>query len=188
MGAMTWNNIVTGFSNFVANLLGFDNVTSGLKQAKNDIIKASEKLNEFSGITPLDDSVAQNIQNVCNSLASVGDAIGALRRIRDDQNWDSMIGDFVSGIFCEGVDIQTAMENVKQDIIDASVALAGFTGITEIPDDISGKIQKVGSTLTTINDTVTTIKEMVGSGFDSWVEGLFGGYDVAGGLEKIKTD
>lgn len=188
MGSLTWNNIVTGFSNFVANLLGFDSVTAGLEQAKNDIISASEKLNEFSGITPLDSGVAQNIQNVCNSLASVGDAMSALRSIRDGQNWDDMIGGFISGIFGEGVDIQTALENVKQDIIDASVALAGFTGISEIPDDVSTKIQKVGSTLTTVNDTVTTIKEMVGSGFDSWVEGLFGGYDVAGGLEQIKND
>lgn len=188
MGSLTWNNIVTGFSNFVANLLGFDSVTDGLEQAKNDIIRASEKLNEFSGITPLDSGVAQNIQNVCNSLASVGDAMSALRSIRDGQNWDDLIGGFISGIFGEGVDIQTALNNVKQDIIDASVALAGFTGISEIPDDVSTKIQKVGSTLTTVNDTVTTIKEMVGSGFDSWVEGLFGGYDVAGGLEKIKTD
>lgn len=188
MGSLTWNNIVTGFSNFVANLLGFGSVTDGLEQAKNDIIKASEKLNEFSGITPLEDSVATNIQNVCNSLASVGDAMNALRSIRDSQNWDSMIGDFVSGIFGEGVDIQTALMNVKDDIIKASQALAQFTGISEIPDDISSKIQKVGSTLTTVNETVTTIKEMVGSGFDNWVEGLFGGYDVAGGLEKIKTD
>ena len=188
MGSLTWNNIVTGFSNFVANLLGFSSVTDGLEQAKNDIIAASQKLNEFSSITPLDDSVAQNIQNVCNSLASIGDAMSALRSIRDSQNWDELIGNFISGIFGEGVDIQTALMNVKDDIIKASQALAQFEGISEIPEDISGKIQKVGSTLTTVNDTITTIKEMVGSGFDNWVEGLFGGYDVAGGLEQIKND
>lgn len=188
MGSLTWNNIVIGFSNFVANLLGFSSVTDGLEQAKNDIIAASQKLNEFSSITPLDDSVAQNIQNVCNSLASIGDAMSALRSIRDSQNWDELIGNFISGIFGEGVDIQTALMNVKDDIIKASQALAQFEGISEIPEDISGKIQKVGSTLTTVNDTITTIKEMVGSGFDNWVEGLFGGYDVAGGLEQIKND
>ena len=188
MGALTWSNIVTGFSNFVADILGFSSVTDGLEQAKNDIIEASTKLNEFSGITPLDDSVAQNIQNVCNSLASVGDAMSALRSIRDNQNWDDMIGGFISGIFGEGVDIQTALMKVKDDIIQASQALAQFTGISEIPDDVSTKIQKVGSTLTTVNDTVNTTKELVGSGFDNWVNGLFGDYDVAGGLEKIKTD
>ena len=188
MGALTWNNIVTGFSNFIAGALGFGSVTDGLEQAKNDIMEASNKLNEFSGMTPLDSSVAQNIQNVCNSLASVGEAMSALRSIRDGQNWDSMIGDFMAGIFGEGVDIQTALMNVKDDIIKASQALAEFTGISEIPEDVSSKIQKVGSTLTAVNDTVNSIKEVVGSGFDNWVEGLFGGYDVAGGLEKIKND
>ena len=188
MGALTWNNIVTGFSNFIAGALGFGSVTDGLEQAKNDIMEASNKLNEFSGMTALDSSVAQNIQNVCNSLASVGEAMSALRSLRDGQNWDSMIGDFLSGIFGEGVDIQTALMNVKDDIIKASQALAEFTGISEIPEDVSGKIQKVGSTLTAVNDTVNNIKEVVGSGFDNWVEGLFGGYDVAGGLEKIKND
>lgn len=188
MGALTWSNITTGFSNFIAGALGFGSVTDGLEQAKNDIIDASAKLNEFSGMTPLDKGVAENIQNVCDSLASVGDAMSALRSIRDGQNWDEMIGGFIGGIFGEGVDIQTALMNVKDDIIQASQALSQFTGISEIPEDISTKIQKVGSTLKTVNDTVNTIKDMVGSGFDNWVDGLFGGYDVAGGLEKIKTD
>ena len=91
MGSLTWNNIVTGFSNFVADILGFSSVTDGLEQAKNDIIQASQKLNEFSGITPLDEGVATNIQNVCDSLASVGNAMSALRSIRDGENWDDLI-------------------------------------------------------------------------------------------------
>lgn len=188
MGALTWTNIVTGFSDFIAGALNFGSVTEGLEQAKNDIMEASTKLNEFSGMTTLDSGVAQNIQNVCNSLASVGDAMGALRSIRDGQNWDDIFSGLMNGLFGEGVDIQTALENVKQDIIDASVALAEFTGISEIPEGISEKIKKVADTLTSVNDAVNTIKNIVGSGFDNWVEGLFGGYDVAGGLEKIKTD
>lgn len=188
MTALTWSNIITGFSNWIAGALGFGSVTEGLTQAKDDIIKASTIINEFSGITPLDDSVAQNIQNVCNSLASIGDAMSALRSMRDGQNWDDIFSGLMNGLFGEGVDIQTALLNVKDDIIQASQALAQFTGISEIPEDISGKIQKVGSTLKSVNDAVNTIKDVVGSGFDNWVEGLFGGYDVAGGLEKIKTD
>ena len=188
MGALTWTNINTGFSNFIAGAFGFSSVAEGLDQAKNDIMEASHKLQEFSTLTPLDSTVATNIQNVCDSLASVGNAMSALRDIRDSQNWDAMIGDFLSGIFGEGVDIQTALLNVKDDIIQASAALAQFTGISEIPEDVGTKIQKVGSTLTTVNDTITTIKDMVGSGFDNWVDGLFGGYDVAGGLDQIKTD
>lgn len=188
MLALTSTNITTGFSDFVAWALGFGSVTDGLEQAKNDIITASSKLNEFSGITPLDDKVAKNIQNVCDSLASVGNAMSALRSIRDGQNWDDIFSGLMTGLFGEGVDIQTALLNVKDDIIQASQALAQFTGISEIPEDVSSKIQKVGDTLKTVSDAVTNIKNLVGSGFDNWVEGLFGGYDIAGGLEKIKND
>ena len=188
MLALTSTNITTGFSDFVAWALGFGSVTDGLEQAKNDIISASSKLNEFSGITPLDENVAKNIQNVCDSLASVGNAMSALRSIRDGQNWDDIFSGLMTGLFGEGVDIQTALLNVKDDIIQASQALAQFTGISEIPEDVSSKIQKVGDTLKTVSDAVTNIKNLVGSGFDNWVEGLFGGYDIAGGLEKIKND
>ena len=188
MLALTSTNITTGFSDFVAWALGFGSVTDGLEQAKNDIITASSKLNEFSGITPLDENVAKNIQNVCDSLASVGNAMSALRSIRDGQNWDDIFSGLMTGLFGEGVDIQTALLNVKDDIIQASQALAQFTGISEIPEDVSSKIQKVGDTLKTVSDAVTNIKNLVGSGFDNWVEGLFGGYDIAGGLEKIKND
>ncbi|WP_407454407.1 hypothetical protein [Methanobrevibacter sp.] len=188
MMALTSTNITVGFSDFIAWALGFGSVTDGLEKAKNDILAAGAKLNEFSGMTPLDDKVAKNIQNVCDSLASVGNAMEALRSIRDGQNWDNLFGGLMKGLFGEGVDIQTALLAVKEDIIDASQALAEFTGISDIPEDVSSKIQKVGDTLKTVSESVTNIKELVGSGFDNWVEGLFGGYDVAGGLEKIKND
>ena len=189
MGSLTWTNIVTGFSNFVAGALGFGSVTDGLEQAKNDIIAASTKLNEFSGITPLDDSVASNIQNVCDSLASVGDAMGALRSIRDGQNWDDLFGQLMTGLFGEGVDIQTALLNVKDDIIKASQALAQFTGISEIPEDVGTKIKKVSDTLSSVNDAFQTLRSIQGdSSWDSWMEGLFGGTDIASALDKIKTD
>ena len=189
MGSLTWSNIVTGFSNFVADALGFSSVTEGLEQAKNDIIKASSKLNEFSGITPLDEGVAANIQNVCDSLASVGNAMSALRSIRDGQNWDDLIGGFVGGIFGEGVDIQQALLDVKEDIIKASQSLAQFTGISEIPEDVATKITKVSDTLSSVNDAFTTLRGMRDdSNWDDWINGLFGGMDIGAALDKIKTD
>jgi hypothetical protein len=189
MLALTGTNITTGFSDFVAWALGFGSVTDGLEQAKNDIISAASKLNEFSGMTPLDTSVATNIQNVCDSLASVGNAMSALRSIRDGQNWDAVFGELMEGIFGQGVDIQTALTNVKQDIIDASAALAQFTDITDIPDGVADKIKKVSDTLTSVNDAFQTLRGLRDdSNWDEWMNGLFGGIDIASALEKIKTD
>lgn len=184
MGALTWTNIVTGFSNWIAGALGFGSVTDGLEQAKNDIIQASNKLQEFSSLTPLDKSVADNIKNVCDSLASVGDAMDALRSMRDGQNWDT----FVGGIF-KGADIQTTLNDVKDDITKASTALAGFTGLSEIPKDVSGKIKKVADTLKSVSESIETLRKLRDdSNWDSGMGKIFQGSNIAETLESIRKD
>lgn len=189
MGALTWTNITTGFSNWIAGALGFSSVTEGLDQAKNDIIQASQKLQEFSNMPVLDESVANNIQNVCDSLASVGDAMFALRSIRDGQNWDDMIGGLIGGIFGEGVDIQTALTNVKQDIVDASASLAQFTGLTEIPDGIGEKVKKVADTLKSVSEAFELLRGFRDNNiWDDMVSGIFGETDINTVLDKIITD
>lgn len=189
MGALTWTNITTGFSNWIAGALGFSSVTEGLDQAKNDIIQASQKLQEFSNMPVLDESVANNIQNVCDSLASVGDAMSALRSIRDGQNWDDMIGGLIGGIFGEGVNIQTALDNVKQDIVDASVSLSQFDGLTELPDGIGDKIKKVTDALTSVKDAFEILRGFRDDNiWDDMIGGIFGETDINTALDKIMTD
>lgn len=189
MGALTWTNITTGFSNFVAGALGFSSVTDGLEQAKQDIIDASSKLQEFSSMPVLDESVANNIQNVCDSLASVGDAMSALRSIRDGQNWDDMIGGFIGGIFGEGLNIQQALNDVKQDIVDASISLSQFTGLTEIPDGIGEKVKKVADTLKSVSEAFELLRGFRDDNiWDDMIGGLFGETDINSVLDQIIKD
>lgn len=189
MGALTWTNITTGFSNWIAGALGFSSVTEGLDQAKNDIIQASQKLQEFSNMPVLDESVANNIQNVCDSLASVGSAMDALRSIRDGQNWDEMIGGLISGIFGEGVDIKTALNNVKQDIVDASESLAQFSGLTDIPEGIGDKVKKVADTLKSVSEAFELLRGFRDDNiWDDMIGGIFGETDINTALNKIMND
>lgn len=186
MGAMTWTNINTGISNWIAGVLNFSSISDGIGQAKDEIIKASSKLQEFSSLSPLPESVAQNIQNVCNSLKSVGDAIGALRSIRDGQNWDSLLG----GLF-GGVDIQSALTNVKTDIEKAASALSTWT-ISDVPQDIGSKIQNVSNALGSLKSGLDSIKSVAQSydgGFVGWIQGgLFGGTDIQGSIDKAISE
>ncbi len=189
MGALTWTNITTGFSDWIAGALGFSSVTDGLEQAKQDIIDASSKLQEFSSMPVLDESVANNIQNVCDSLASVGDAMSALRSIRDGQNWDDMIGGFIGGIFGEGLNIQQALDAVKQDIIDASTSLAQFTGLTEIPDGIGDKVKKVADTLKSVSEAFELLRGFRDDNvWDDMIGGIFGETDINSVLGQIIED
>ena len=186
MLGLTSVTITTGFSNFIAWAFQFKDIGSALDQAKTAIMDASTKLNEFSGLTPLPDSVAQNIQNVCNSLESVGKAMGALRSIRDGQNWDDILGDFLGGIF-GGVDIGAALESVKTDIYNAATALSSWS-IPPVPEDIGDKIGKVSSALEAISKAFDTLRSMRDNlNWDGMMGDLFGGTDIASALNNIKT-
>lgn len=182
MMALTSTNITTGFSDFVAWALGFGSVTDGLEQAKNDIISASGKLQEFKDLKPLDDATASNIQNVCDSLASVGKAMEALRSVRDGVNWDGFIGNLFGG-----VDIQTALTNVKGDIVKASQALRQFTGLEEVPKDVGTKIKSVSDALTSVSDAFQSLRKLRDdTNWDSFMD--LGGADIATAITNIGND
>lgn len=184
MMALTSTNIITGFSDFVAWALDFGSVTDGLEQAKNDIISASSKLQEFKDLKPLDDTTANNIQNVCDSLASVGKAMEALRSVRDGVNWDGFLGNLFGG-----VDIQTALTNVKQDIVKASQVLKQFTGLEEVPKDVGTKIKSVSDALTSVSDSFQSLRKLRDdTNWDGFVGGLFGGVDIASAITNGGND
>ncbi len=190
MLSLTTVTITTGFSAFIAWAFKFGSISSAMNQAKEEIIKASSALNNLgSGITPLDESKAQNIQNVCNSLASVGDAMSALKSIRDSQNWDDIFGSIMSGLFGEGLNIQEALNKVKTDIVNASIALSQFTNLQEIPEDVGNKIQKVSDALTKVADAFKVLRGFRDDNvWDEMIGGLFGGTDIGSALGKILSD
>ena len=184
MLALTALNITTGFSNFIAWALHFGSVTDGLEQAKHDILQASQKLQEFNSLTPLDETTANNIQNVCKSLASVGEAFEALTSMRDSVNWDNALGNLFGG-----VDIQQALSNVKEDITKASEALANFTNMTQIPEGVGEKIKKVSETLKSVSEAFETLRTLRdNTNWDNMMGGIFKGTDIQGTLQQIVTD
>lgn len=184
MLALTALNITTGFSNFIAWALDFGSVSDGLEQAKNDILQASIKLQEFKSLTPLDEATAKNIQNVCNSLASVGDAFSALTSMRDSVNWDNTLGNIFNG-----VDIQQALLDVREDITKASAALANFTNITNIPKGVGKKLKNVADTLKSVSEAFETLRGLRdNSNWDSMMGGIFKGTDIQGAIQQIVKD
>ena len=191
MLALTGTTITTGFSNFVAWVFGFSSTTDAIRQAKDDLIEASSAINELAtGIEPLPEEDAAKIQNVCDSLASVGDAIGALRSIRDGQNWDDIFGGLMEGLFGEGVDIQQALTNVKGDIQKAATALKGWgQDLDEIPEGVGEKVKTVADTLTSLSESFEALRSLRDSvNWDDFVGGIFGGTDIQGALTSIKTE
>ena len=184
MMALTNTTVATGFSNFVAWVFQFSSTTDAIRQAKDDLIKASTAINELSsGITPISEDKANNIQNVCDSLASVGDAIGALRSVRDGVNWDNLLG----GIF-NGVDIQTALNTVKNDIQKASTALQSWE-LPKIPEGIGDKVKAVADTLSSLSESFEALRSLRDNvNWDNFMGGIFNGVDIQTALTNIKTE
>ena len=186
MLGLTSVTITTGFSDFIAWAFQFGSVTDALEKAKTEIINASTKLNEFSGITPLDQATADKIQNVCDSLASVGNAMEALRSMRDGQNWDNIFGSLMDGIFGKGFNIQQALDAVKGDIISASSALSTWTGLEGVPKDVGTKIKSVADTLTSVSEAFQTLRKLRDdTNWDGFVGGIFGGTDIAVAITNV---
>ena len=129
----------------------------------------------------MDKSVADNIQNVCDSLASVGNAMEALRSMRDGVNWDGFMGSLF-----KGVNIETALNSVKDDIINASSALKGFTGLSDVPKDVGTKIQNVTNALKNVTDAFNSLRSIRDDvNWDGMMGGIFGGSDIASAITNV---
>lgn len=184
MGALTKVTVSTGFSGLVAWVFQFGSITDAMKQAKTEITNAAKEISEFSSLPEIDDAAVQKLKSVSESLVSVSDAMDALRSMRDGANWDS----FVGGIF-KGADIQTTLNSVKEDITKASTALAGVTGLSEIPKGVSTKIKRVADTLKSVSESIETLRKLRDdSNWDSTMGNIFKGSNIIETLESIRQD
>jgi len=189
MLALTSVTVITGFSDFIAWAFNFKDVTSALEDAKDDISNAASQLQTFSDMDSLDESTAKNIQNVCDSLASVGKAMEALRSMRDSQNWDNLFGDLMNGLFGEGLNIKDALDKVKMDIEEASKSFKNWEGLKEVPEGVGTKIKSVSDALTNVSEAFEILRGLRDdNNWDSWMGGLFGGADIATAITNIGTD
>ena len=182
--AMTSTTVTTGWGNFVAWIFNFSSTTDSISQAKEDLIKAAGEINQLQGLPQIDEGVSNKLKSIGDSLKGVSDAIGALRSLRDGQNWDAALGQIFNG-----VDIQTALNNVKTDIVNAANALNGFGNLPEIPQDVGTKLRSIGDSLKGVSDAFKALRSMRDDfNWDNGLGQLFNGTDIQGALNGIKTD
>lgn len=159
-------------------------VTGAIKTARNEITTASKEIAKLKDLEDIDEGATNKLKKISESLESVSKAMDALRSLRDGYNWDG----FVTGIF-GGVDIQTALESVKEDVIKASESLQNFTGVADIPDDVSNNLKKIGDSLKGVAESMDALRSLRdGYNWDGFMQGLFGGMDIPTVLSTAKTD
>lgn len=181
--AMTSTSVTVGWGNFVAWIFNFSNTTDAIGQAKDDLIKAADSINQLKGLPDIDGGVASRLKSIGDSLKGVSDSIGALRSIRDGQNWDG----FVTGLF-GGVDIQTALTQVKSDIVKAADALKNFSNLPDIPQEVGSKLRNIGDSLKGVSDSIKSLRSLRDDmNWDNAIGGLFRGADITSTLNNVKS-
>ena len=159
-------------------------ISQAMAKAREEIVNASKEIAKIKDLPNIEEASVEKLKKIGDSLESVSKAMDSLRSIRDDYNWDN----FIQGIF-GGVDIQTALNNVKQDIIDAGNALKDYTGLPEIPEDVGNKMKKIADTLKSTSEAMESMRSIRdGYNWDSFMQGLFGGLDIPGAINAAKGD
>ena len=182
--AMTSTTVTTGWGNFVAWIFNFSSTTSSISQAKEDLIKAANEINQLQGLPQIDEGVSNKLKSIGDSLKGVSDAISALRSLRDGQNWDAALGQIFNG-----VDIQTALTTVKKDIENAANALNNFGNLPQIPQDVGTKLKSIGDSLKGVSDAFKALRAMRDDfNWDQGLGQLFAGVDIQSALTSIKSD
>ena len=182
--AMTSTSVTVGWGNFVAWVFNFGSSVDAIAQAKNDLVKAAEQINQLKDLPEIDSGVASKLESVGKSLKGVSDSFNALRSIRDNVNWDAGIGQ----IF-KGVDIGTALSQVKADITNAANALKDFGDLPDIPQEIGGKLSKIGDSLKGVSDSLNALRSMRDNmNWDNAMGQIFKGGDIATTLTNVRND
>ena len=179
-------NMAIGNLATLGGLLG--NVSDAITTAKNEITHAADEIATLKDLPDIDQGAVDRLEKVSSSLESVAKAMDALRSLRDDHNWDTIVGDFLQGIF-GGVDIQQALLAVKDDLYKAASALSVFQDMPSVPQDVSQKLKAVADALESVSESVEALRKLRDNyNWDSAWGQIFQGTDIVGALNSVRSD
>ena len=139
-------------------------IEKAIENVKTDLSKAASAIKNIQ-LDDVDDKVGGKIQRVASALEGIGKSIESLRKIRDNYNWDNSIGQ----IF-KGVDIQSAFDSIKEDLLKVSTSLKGLEnsvdkgGLGDISEDLPKKINNVNNALESVLNAVDAMNNFKGKG------------------------
>ena len=183
MGSLT-NVVLSMAMGNVATLGGLlGNVTTAMQTARREITMAADEIAKIKNLPDIDQTAVDKLTKISESIESVSKAMDGLRSIRDNYNWDS----FMQGLF-GGVDIQSALDSVKQDIINAGNSLQQYTGLPDIPEDVGNRLKKIADALKSAGESMEVLRSVRDNyNWDSFMQGLFGGVDIPTALNNSRS-
>lgn len=148
MGSVTGTVLMGGLLT-LGGLLG--SYTDNLRVAKTELTNAVNILNEFGSLGTVNEGVVNKLKAVTDALSSAATAMGKI----GDINW--AVGMTNLNPFS---DVANALEQTREDIIQASEVLNTFTGIQEVPQGIGNKLQNVSSALESASKALESLSKI----------------------------
>lgn len=148
MSDVTWSVLMGGLMTLGGRLGSY---TDNLRVAKTELTNAVNILNEFGGLGTVNEGVVNKLKAVTDALSSAGTAMGKI----GDINW--AVGMTNLNPFS---DVANALEQTREDIIQASEVLNTFTGIQEVPQGIGNKLQNVSSALESASKALQSLSKI----------------------------
>ena len=178
--SMALGNIMT-----LGGLLG--NVSTAITTAKNEITHAANEIATLKTLPDIDQGAVDKLKKVSDSLSSVAEAMEALRSLRDAQNWDNLFSG-ISDLF-GGVDIQSALYGIRDDLYKASASLAIFKDMSNVPQGVGTKLKAVADALKSVSESIESLRKLRDDyNWDSSWGNIFQGTDIPGAINAIRAD
>ena len=178
--SMALGNIMT-----LGGLLG--NVSTAITTAKNEITHAANEIATLKTLPDIDQGAVDKLKKVSDSLSSVAEAMEALRSLRDAQNWDNLFSR-ISDLF-GGVDIQSALYGIRDDLYKASASLAIFKDMSNVPQGVGTKLKAVADALKSVSESIESLRKLRDDyNWDSSWGNIFQGTDIPGAINAIRAD
>jgi len=175
---MALGNIMT-----LGGLLG--NVSDAITTAKNEITHAANEIATLKDLPDIDQGAVDKLEKVSSSLESVAKAMDALRSLRDGQNWDDLFSG-LTNLF-GGVDIQSALYGIRDDLYKASASLAIFKDMSNVPEGVGNKLRAVADALKSVAESMKSLRELRDNyNWDSTMGNIFQGVDIPGVMNNLR--
>lgn len=175
---MAMGNLLT-----LGGLLG--NVSDAITTAKNEITHAANEIATLKDLPDIDQGAVDKLKKVSSSLESVATAMDALRSLRDGQNWDNLFSG-LTNLF-GGVDIQSALYSIRDDLYKASSSLAIFKDMANVPEGVGKKLKSVASALKSVAEAMESLRSLRDNyNWDSAMGNIFQGVDIPGVMNNLR--
>lgn len=156
MGALSDVNWDINMGNIV-NLGGaFGTITSHLEDAKDEIIKAAPVINQFSSLPDIDQSAGEKLKKVSDAIKNVADSLKNLNGLSKSMGGDNG----ALGAALKKLQLGAIIRIAKSTLTDTAKQLGGLKDLPDIPDGIKTKLSKIGSTTTTVINTLKPLTKI----------------------------